>query len=379
MPGEAHPSPKRGLLGWLGLGPEAEATAPPLPLAEAPHWRAGRRQLLAAIGDFLEAHDLPADAIALTVAHAFVTGSDGTLCRVIEERLRSGAPLDTHWLDALADDSEGAAEKVAQRLLTRLEANLDAFSQTTSSARQAANDCADDFAATMGQIDSPESPASLLRDITQLAVGLLDRTRALERDMARSEVRTRALRHSLDDARRVSEEDPLTGLPNRRAFEKRYAEACEHARASGTPLCVAICDIDEFKRINDTHGHDTGDRVLRSVGVSLSRIAASDCHVARHGGEEFVIILHGRTLHEAWELLDDARSAQAERRMVNREDNAPIGKVTFSAGVVNVFAWPDPRAALRAADEALYKAKREGRNRVRTAEPPPSGGEAQAA
>ena len=108
--------------------------------------------------------------------------------------------------------------------------------------------------------------------------------------------------------------------------------------------------------------------MLRSVAGNLGRIADARCHVARHGGEEFVILLRGRTLQEAWEVLDDARSRQAERRLVNRANDVPFGKITFSGGVANVFAYPDPRAALRAADSALYQAKSEGRNRIAVAD-----------
>ena len=108
--------------------------------------------------------------------------------------------------------------------------------------------------------------------------------------------------------------------------------------------------------------------MLRSVASNLGRIADARCHVARHGGEEFVVLLRGRSLQEAWEVLDDARSRQAERRLVNRANDVPFGKITFSGGVANVFAYPDPRAALKAADAALYQAKSAGRNRITVAD-----------
>ena len=374
MTGDSPLSPRRGLLGWLGLrnGDEAAADHPAAASAGRSDWRGGRAHLLAAVGDCLDEHDLPADAFTLAIAHDYITGADAALSRTIEQRLATGGALDCAWLDASCRSLQGrSAEQAAARLLARLEGNLDAFTETTTTARRAANDATDAISRTVGAFTAPDDGARLLTELTRLATALLERTRTLEHDIARSEVKTRALRHSLDDARRVAEEDPLTGLPNRRAFETRYAEAWAEAHAAGTPLCVAICDIDDFKRINDAHGHDTGDRVLRSVALGLARISQDDCHVARHGGEEFVVILRGKTLHEAWELLDEARAAQAERRLVDRDDGRPIGKVTFSGGIANAFAHGDPRGALRAADEALYRAKREGRNRIRTAETGP--------
>ncbi|NCU12683.1 MAG: GGDEF domain-containing protein, partial [Sphingomonadaceae bacterium] len=138
-------------------------------------------------------------------------------------------------------------------------------------------------------------------------------------------------------------------------------------RAATEPLCVAFCDIDRFKAINDTHGHDAGDRVLKLVAESFARLSGDHCHVARHGGEEFVMLLRGESLQTVTEKLDLLRQQLSERRLVNRATDEPFGQVTFSAGVADVFACGDPRTALRAADSALYRAKQSGRNRVEAA------------
>ena len=139
-------------------------------------------------------------------------------------------------------------------------------------------------------------------------------------------------------------------------------------------LCVAFCDVDHFKRINDTHGHDAGDRVLRAVAHSLARISNDRCHVARHGGEEFVVLFRGQSLNEAWDVLEEARSQQAERRLVNRANDMPFGKITFSCGLADVFAYPDPRAALRGGTVPGWsRCNRQGRH-VRSCHPFPDNG-----
>jgi diguanylate cyclase len=175
-------------------------------------------------------------------------------------------------------------------------------------------------------------------------------------------MQTRTLQRSLDEARRSAELDHLTGLPNRRAFENVLEHEYAEALAANEPLCVAICDIDHFKRVNDTHGHEAGDRVIRAVAQSLARISNANCHVARHGGEEFVILFRGKTIEEGWRILDEARDAMADRRLVNRATDVPFGRVTFSGGIADVFAHANPREALKAADDALYVAKASGRN-----------------
>src|SRR3546814_16509901 len=87
-----------------------------------------------------------------------------------------------------------------------------------------------------------------------------------------------------------SDLDYLTGLPNRRAFELLLDRHHKEARAALEPLSVAFCDIDEFKKVNDLHGHEAGDRVIKAIADTLARISNDHCHVARHGGEEFVML-----------------------------------------------------------------------------------------
>src|SRR3546814_20984468 len=111
----------------------------------------------------------------------------------------------------------------------------------------------------------------------------------------------------------------MTCLPNRRAFETVLEREYRDARASFDPLTVAFCDIDHFKRINNTHGHDAGDRVIRLIAEMLATISDDNCHVARHGGEEFVMLFRGGSLFEAHKKLDGFRGHMAERRLRNRK------------------------------------------------------------
>ena len=105
--------------------------------------------------------------------------------------------------------------------------------------------------------------------------------------------------------------------------------------------------------------------MLRAVAQTLSAISDDCCHVARHGGEEFVILFSGKTLDQSCEMLDATRESLASRRLVNRVTDLPFGRITFSGGVADVLAAGNPREALRSADAALYRAKAEGRNCIR--------------
>lgn len=168
----------------------------------------------------------------------------------------------------------------------------------------------------------------------------------------------------LVEGRMLACTDALTALPNRRHGELVLTQSLAVAERSGQPISVAFLDIDHFKKINDTHGHDTGDRVLKFVGSLLAKISGEKCHVARHGGEEFVMVFRGKTAAEACEIVDQTRADLASRNLVDRNSGERMNQVSFSGGVADAFAYPDPRDALKAADQALYLAKEHGRNRV---------------
>lgn len=371
----AHdPSTARGgWTRWLGLvttrRPDVEgSTDLQEPLAETPAEKR-RRHMLEDISSFLIQHHLPVSPGTLGVAHDVVTGANPTLTRLIADHIATGEPITIEWLEEAAqlDEEEGGAQQV-HTLIRKLEAAIAQFGSTATAARTATSDYNDALTAQVDELDCSQQPpcgnASAVHALTCLAREMLRRTRDIERELSRSEHETHVLQKQLEEARREAEIDHLTGLPNRRAFEAVFKEEYTDANERGDPLCVAFCDIDRFKRINDTHGHDAGDRVLREVAQSLAALSNDKCHVARHGGEEFVVLLRGVDLEQACSVLDETREKLAARRLMNRSTNAPFGRISFSAGVADVHAYPNRRDALRAADEALFRAKLAGRNRV---------------
>ena len=364
-----EPFPARSWLAWLGLTKPAQRS--PAPAATDPELgavdpqSAVRQRQLGDIGDFLAAHRLPLTQTTLAAACDCINGTDPRLAALIAERRRAGEAITSEWLAecrrAAASEDEGRA---MTRLMDRLEANIDTFTRTTIEARTATTEYRTALRTQVDELQHVSRAGAVLSEMLAIARTMMEHTREIEAQMARSEKETRTLHRNLDEARRTAEIDHLTGLPNRRAFEARLDKEAVAARAAGEPLCVAFCDIDRFKKINDTHGHEAGDRILKVVAHALNEISDERCHVARHGGEEFVVLFRGKSLGEAFAILDEARAALSERRLVNRATDLPFGKVTFSAGIADLFEYPDPRSALKAADEALYVAKHEGRNRI---------------
>lgn len=352
--------------GWFGFGRSRAGDVPAAtPAPSGSVFQQARRQLLDEISEFLLRHDLEVSPANLLIAHGAFSGSNPGLARQIASRIKSGKAVTQEWLDETTanDDKKGDHEGI-QLLIARLESTLEGFSKSTRAARTATASYGDELEQQVADLGQVGDTGQIINRLADLATVMLDRTRKVEAEMRNSEDEAKSLRAKLAKAKRDAEVDHLTGLPNRRAFEELLDRHYREAQASIEPLSVAFCDIDHFKRVNDTHGHDTGDRVIRMIAEALAVIANDNCHVARHGGEEFVMLFRGLATQEAKQRLDKVREQMGAKSLVNRKTDEPIGAITFSGGVADVFAFPDAREALKAADEALYEAKEAGRNRI---------------
>jgi len=158
--------------------------------------------------------------------------------------------------------------------------------------------------------------------------------------------------------------DPLLGIYNRRHLERRLAEEIARSERYGLPLCLLLLDADRFKAVNDAHGHDTGDRVLKRMSSILLETVRQTDLVARYGGEEFAVLAPQTTLSAALNLAERLR-AGIETRSANGGETDRLPAVTVSIGVAARDAGVSDRLALvQKADKALYAAKTAGRNRV---------------
>lgn len=171
----------------------------------------------------------------------------------------------------------------------------------------------------------------------------------------------------IEEATRRARTDALTGLANRRAFDEALARAIAEADRFGHNVGLVVCDVDNFKRVNDLYGHDVGDHVLRSIAATLMTGVRGVDLVARYGGEEMIMLLGKADVAMAWEVAERMRAA-IEARTIGVGEH--LVHVTASFGVAS---YPESARLgdelFPAADKALYAAKREGRNCVRFARP----------
>ena len=177
------------------------------------------------------------------------------------------------------------------------------------------------------------------------------------------EERERQLMEANERLRYMSQTDGLTGLDNRRHLEERLDEMFQHAKRLNEPFSCVMCDLDRFKSVNDTYGHQAGDAVLRQLAGILTDVAREVDRVGRYGGEEFMLLLPGTVLDAA------VTFAERVRKQVEAHTFTFDGGTLQRTASFGVAAWPHPRIAncdtlVKAADDALYVAKETGRNKV---------------
>jgi len=303
----------------------------------------------------------------------YVGDPDGALGREIT-RL-----LNTH--DAF---TEGTSEMLAAEYLPRgrlseeirdagavLNRELTSVSAAIAKAKQSQADYGQTLTVASASIESAEAPA----DLRQLVSGLTEATSKVQRENATLERRLETstkevarLREHLEQVRRDAMTDALTNLANRKSFDEELLRACVESETTRKPFTLAVLDIDNFKRFNDTWGHQTGDQVLRYVASVIGRISKAPRIAARYGGEEFAVIFPGESAPAVEAALNGIREEIGSRALRRRSTNDELGAVTISAGLATRRHGESGSALLDRADAALYASKHGGRNQVTNGE-----------
>ncbi len=296
------------------------------------------------------------------------TPEGGRDCSIIRSAYALARPSADHLvvLDAVAATAHFADDRIVLAIATaRCLLAAHRRADAAAALRPLRDELVDDRS-------EPGLAISLHRELSRIESGsdrsdaLLRYSAALEEELwALRESRLTALRSHSEHHRLVREhgavaaqalQDPLTGLPNRRALDLRLREIS--TSANGQPCAIALIDLDRFKAVNDARSHAAGDAVLRAVASSLRTALRAQDLVVRYGGDEFVVVLPATTLPVAQAVLTRATQAVAELPV-----DTGAG-VTMSVGVVRMPPAGSPDAALADADAAMYRAKRAGGNRV---------------
>jgi diguanylate cyclase len=253
------------------------------------------------------------------------------------------------------------AEKVQQMLAQRIQDTIEENRQFGSMLDSVSNGLQE--AENMQDIQVLRK--CLLEDVSSLSQthhALIDRLSETKSYLRMIETDSRKLSDELARVRMLSMTDELTELPNRRAFMRRLEDEVGRTKRYGFRLALVMLDLDNFKTINDRFGHAGGDTVLRTYANDILTVFRQHDMVARYGGEEFAVLLPNTDEHGAQAALNKVRRVVAETRCVHDDDI--IETPTFSAGLTMYVNGDTPATLIQRADDALYTAKRLGRNRV---------------
>lgn len=216
--------------------------------------------------------------------------------------------------------------------------------------------------------DIREIKRVLTREVDAIRKASTERQASESKRVETLTAQVETLRSNLREARLRALTDALTGVPNRGAFEEELRDSLTRAAKTGTSFCLAMVDMDDLKRVNDTHGHQVGDRVLIACARILQEAISPRDFVARFGGEEFAVILQRTSLEEGAGILQAAlgRIPPTYKYTVDQETRGI--SFSFSAGVTLWAPGDSADAVIKRADDALYDAKRRGKKRVETRE-----------
>ena len=260
-------------------------------------------------------------------------------------------------------EAESHADELAAESANMLLRLVETVGETTTGLAVGIERFDGDLKTLFGEVDQvgPEGVRGLLEGLIASGVAVQRTVESSRSELDATRTRLDQVTAELERSRAQARIDPLTGAVNRRGMEEIVSREIARARRNKTPVSVAILDIDHFKRINDQHGHDIGDKALiHLVATAKSRLRETDV-LCRYGGEEFVIILPDTGVQRAFFVIDRLRMTIEETPL--KLDSGDL-QICFSAGVAELSADDDQVTIVKRADAALYAAKHAGRNRV---------------
>ena len=261
------------------------------------------------------------------------------------------------------DGSLEAMRQELKQIATNIHADLESSDGNITAYSKTLNQFSEVLASPISHEDMADKVNVMVSE-TQIAE---ESQKALNVTLSSAMAEIDTLRKELHQAKTESLTDALTDISNRKAFDNSLDELIEESSQNEAPFCLVIGDIDHFKVFNDTYGHLVGDKVLRFVATILKRSVKGKDTVARYGGEEFAILLPDTDLTGAHIVAEQIRSAISAGKLKNKAGDKNYGQITMSLGISQYRANDIPTAIIKRADDALYLAKENGRNRIEKA------------
>jgi len=301
--------------------------------------------------------------------YVYATGANPAFNKVIDETLARNGKLSEADLGQIYDTylshtrSADQIDKVGVRVIHEIDDVMTVVADALGLTSRFGSSLAD-AGKNLGHAASREHVKAVVEALVRSTHEMQATNKVLESRLTASKHAIHSLQRSLEAIRAETLTDPLTGLGNRKYFDRAVVDAIAAAVAGGHQLSMLMFDIDHFKSFNDNYGHLTGDQVLRLVAMSLKQTIKGQDIIARYGGEEFAVVLPRTALRQALAVADNIRRAVMSKELKKKSTGEILGRVTISVGVSVLQPGDDAYSLIERADLCLYAAKRSGRNRV---------------
>ncbi len=312
---------------------------------------------------------LPADPQSFELWYVYASNLNLRLNETVNELLRRQRNLSDADLVSLYEEyissvrSAGRLNRVANQISDQVIQVLEMIGSASASAKLYDHSLGAG-AAAFDRNPGGEQIRSIVEELIQATREMEQNNHALEVQLTEAKSRADQLQREIETIRIESLTDPVTLIPNRQFFDDSIKSLFHNARDHGHALSLLMLDIDHFKKVNDKHGHQIGDFVLRAVAAKIRGLVRADDIAARYGGEEFVVIIPQQPLTVAKMLAERIRSAIEAADIKMRSNGTSLGRVSISIGVAQLRETEGIEDLIRRADQCLYAAKRAGRNRV---------------
>ena len=301
----------------------------------------------------------------------YACGLKPELNEKIKELLRQTPRLTQDQLDELydvyflKDDVGERMEEIGSQVSHELDDIMQIVGSSLSNT-ESYGESLEIFTSELADIKDEGSLRMIISSMASATFEMAQNTKELESNLARSKDQISQLTTSIEAIRTESLTDALTNIANRKKFDFVMQKESDYFKSEREPMCLLLADIDHFKSFNDTHGHQTGDQVLRLVAAILKQNVKGRDLAARYGGEEFAVVLPQTSLHDALVVAEQIRKAVANKELVKKSTGTKMGRVTLSIGAAEINDNDTIDSLIARADKCLYAAKADGRNNVKS-------------
>ncbi len=320
--------------------------------------------------NYIAKYNLPANPVNYTVWYEYVSGKNLKLKNAIDHSVKNNKPLNNNNLETLYQKYVTDGDRIViGKLLTKISLML---KDVTNHVSDTEGDLAG-HGKNLGDLAEQITEVHDYKDIKNIVDEMLVETKSLIQSGQRLQTRMKIssddlkqLHQDLETSQQEAQTDVLTSLINRRGLEKRFELERIRAKQNNSLFSIIMADIDFFKRINDNFGHLVGDSLLKNLAMMIKKHLRQNDIAARYGGEEFLILLPETRIEGAQAVAQKIKKALSLKEWKLKDTGESMGKITLSMGIALYKLNEPEKDLIKRADDALYLAKEQGRNRILT-------------